>query len=160
MPPRFVSTASQSIARGSFQSAFETTARLTAAGIVHLGSIRLATGKTAVANTLPWYRQYFNRLVSCMRPIQAVPGRRIPAELSGNATPIIPSGGMALTTKLNGTRHMSWLRLAVPAAGHGAVNKTTTVNHKGQRVDGTRHPAEEVKKLCAAGTTGHVASVK
>src|SRR5579885_1648089 len=88
--PKLVLTASHPFGGcGACQRALETTTASAAGGIARRGARTQAVGRIAVA----------------INPSQAVPGNTRPAELSGEAQPMIPNGGTALVATASGTRH-------------------------------------------------------
>src|SRR5579883_2508908 len=81
-------------------------------------------------------------------------GKSRPADVSGDAQPMMPSGGITLAVSPNGTRQISSPGFCVQTKAQGMASKTAAAS---QAVIPSVVDADEPKKLRAAGITGQLA---
>jgi hypothetical protein len=63
-------------------------------------------------------------MIAAARPSQAVPGKRTPAEATGDAQPIRPNGGKTPTANAIGILHAAAVRFRVHAKVTGSASTT------------------------------------
>jgi hypothetical protein len=65
-----------------------------------------------------------------------VDGKRKPAAVRGEMNPMIPSGGIVVATKANGTRKMYFLVRSVHATVHGTESRIAARSHTANGMSG------------------------
>src|SRR5215475_5495299 len=88
-------------------------------------------------------------------PHQAVPGKRMPAAVNGDAHPMIPSGGNTLSAMATRERQIASVRRGDQTTSHGNDNSTEL---EIQRPIATRADTSGPKKFLAPGTSGQRAA--
>jgi hypothetical protein len=67
--------------------------------------------------------------ITAVRPSQAVPGKRTPAETAGEAHPMSPSGGRTPAANASGILHAAAVRFVVQATVSGSERKPAATIH-------------------------------
>src|SRR3712207_3382973 len=90
---------------------------------------------------------------AAVSPTQPVPGNSNPAAVTGDAQPMIPSGGKIPKAKPAGMRHQKWCCLGAHNSGH-ALERNTAAKH--QREIGVNSDVLRPRKDRAAGITAQL----
>jgi len=88
-------------------------------------------------------------------PNHLEPGKRTPAERSGEAHPMIPSGGIAVSRMQSCTEHAALSRLGVKSKPHGNASSAPPAKHSKNPMSGVPWTP---KKARAPGMRGQLAA--
>ena len=89
-----------------------------------------------------------------INPTHLVPGKRTPADVNGEAQPMIPMGGTADVISASGPDQRRDVRDRFHASAHGTARMTLEASHKRiARTAGAYAP----KKTCVPGIKGQLA---